>query len=127
MRLHARAVEDSHNILVKALRGHDEIAPVELAERIARAAVDGIILRQHSVHQVIAQVDPLIAALLFLAADEDDVHLSLRQQLVGAVDMIRHANIHVHVRPLLTEAADNARQPVHGHAGKRADADHLAA
>ena len=51
-------LKDSHNILVKALRGHDEIAPVELAERIAvRPSMDNP-SAVASVHQVIAQVDP---------------------------------------------------------------------
>ena len=72
-------------------------------------------------------MDPLVATLLFLMADKDDVHLSLRQKLIGAADVVGHADVDINVGPLLTKAADDARQPVHSHAGECAHADDLAA
>ena len=72
-------------------------------------------------------MDPLVATLLFLMADKDDIHLPLRQKLIGAADVVGHADVDINVGPLLAKASDDARQPVHSHAGECAHADDLAA
>ena len=126
VRLDADAVEDTHDVLIEALRGHDEVACLESGEREGGHALRVEILRQNGKHGIVGEMHPLVLALV-LRGDEDGVHLALREQLVGDVDVVSHADIHVHVGALLAEALDDARQPVHGDAGVGADADDLRA
>ena len=126
MRLDADAVEDAHDVLIEALRGHDEVARLEGGKREGGHALRVEILRQNGKHGIVGKMHPLVLALV-LRGDEDGVHLALREQLVGDVDVVGHADVHVHVGALLAEALDDARQPVHGDAGVGADADDLRA
>ena len=82
--------------------------------------------RQNGEHGIVGEMHPLVLALV-LRGDEDGVHLAPARAARGDVDVVSHADIHVHVGALLAEALDDARQPMHGDAGIGADADDLRA